>query len=78
MPYMRRVWNARPILRSGILREVPWTEVPDRVELFAPLLIPANIEEAGSGWDMMFTNYIREGGFLDDLRNFLTKTPLVS
>ncbi|MEM8671263.1 MAG: serine/threonine-protein kinase [Planctomycetota bacterium] len=71
MPYMGRVWNARPDLRAWIINDVPWSEVPNRAEYFSQLLIPSNLEEIGNGYSELFASPDIHGGWLYDLRNIL-------
>ncbi|MEL6107984.1 MAG: protein kinase [Planctomycetota bacterium] len=71
MPYMARAWNARPDLRTWIIDEVPWDEVPDRFDYFRPLIIPTNIDQLGTGYGEMFDAPDVQGGWLYDLRNIL-------
>ena len=71
MPFMARAWKGRPGLRSWILDEVPWNEVPDRAEYFAQVLIPDDVEKVGKGWKHLFAESSSYGGWLNELRNIM-------
>ena len=71
MPFMDRMWKARPGMRAWILSATPWNEVPDRVEYFAQLLIPSDVKEVGNGWNRLFNQSGAYGGWLHELRNII-------
>ena len=57
-------------MRTWILDEVPWKEVPNRADYFAEVLIPKDVSKAGKGWRQMFSESI-QGGHLHDMRNII-------
>ena len=70
MQFMNRLWKARPDVRGLIVRDIPWGEVPNRLDYFRPLLIPSDVEAVGVGWGHLFGGDVH-GGWLRDVGGFL-------